>query len=368
MAEIPISLLLWGGVWLFVLLAALAMELRAGSTAAIPESAESEQDSIESPPAGAAVDTPLPEAPAKDPYARGLAKSQGAIAGRLRAILGSGEADDKRFEELEEVLIASDVGVGPAGHLVAAVRAGVPGQADVKSIEEALRREVRALLGEPLPEPEALPSQPWVQLVVGVNGVGKTTSIGKLAARHAAAGRRVLLVAGDTFRAAAADQLSVWAERTGAEIVRQDLGADPSSVAFDGMKAAQARQVDVVLVDTAGRLHTKVNLMEELRKVSRTLGRVVEGAPHEVLLVLDATTEQKALAQARAFAEIVPITGVVLTKLDGSARGGMTIAVRHELGAPVRYVGLGEGVSDLQVFDPDAFVAGLLPDDEPSET
>ncbi|MDG1399324.1 MAG: signal recognition particle-docking protein FtsY, partial [Candidatus Binatia bacterium] len=202
---------------------------------------------------------------------------------------------------------------------------------------------------------------PWVQLVVGVNGVGKTTSIGKLAARHAAAGRKVLLVAGDTFRAAAADQLAVWAERTGAEIVRQDLGADPSSVAFDGMKAAEARNVDVVLVDTAGRLHTKVNLMEELRKVSRILGRVVPDAPHEVLLVLDATTGQNALAQARAFAEIVPITGVILTKLDGSARGGMTIAVRHELGAPVRYVGLGEGAEDLQNFVPEAFVDGLLP-------
>lgn len=354
MADIPFSLVLWGALWLLVLIAALVRELRAGSTApVVPEGGAREDEEI-GPPSAVSV-------PVVDPFARGLAKSQGALAGRLRSLLSGGGADAALFEGLEEILIASDVGVGPAGHLVAAVRAKVPADADATVVEEALRHEIRALLGDPVPEPEILPKRPWVQLVVGVNGVGKTTSIGKLAARHAAAGRKVLLVAGDTFRAAAADQLAVWAERTGAEIVRQDLGADPSSVAFDGMKAAEARNVDVVLVDTAGRLHTKVNLMEELRKVSRILGRVVPDAPHEVLLVLDATTGQNALAQARAFAEIVPITGVILTKLDGSARGGMTIAVRHELGAPVRYVGLGEGAEDLQNFVPEAFVDGLLP-------
>jgi fused signal recognition particle receptor len=354
MAEIPISLLLWGALWLAVLVVALVGELRAGRSNSLPAGATSTD----------ARDTStsrVEAAPLADPLARGLAKSQGALASRLRALLSGREDDDQLFETLEEILIASDVGVGPAAHLVAAVRAKVPADADAADVEEALRQEIRHLLGEPVPEPETLPNRPWVQLVVGVNGVGKTTSIGKLAARHAAAGRKVLLVAGDTFRAAAADQLAVWAERTGAEIVRQDLGADPSSVAFDGMKAAEARHVDVVLVDTAGRLHTKVNLMEELRKVSRILGRVVPEAPHEVLLVIDATTGQNALAQARAFAEIVPITGVILTKLDGSARGGMTIAVRHELGSPVRYVGVGEGVEDLQIFAPDAFVDGLLP-------
>ena len=360
MAEIPISLLLWGALWLLVLLVAVLGELRTDSSSAAAEPISDGEPAI----ADVVAETAPDQTEGADPYARGLARSQGALAGRLRSLLGQGAPDSRLFEELEEVLIASDVGVGPSGHLVAAVRAAVSPQADAATVEQALRDQIRQLLGDPIAEPEALPGKPWVQLVVGVNGVGKTTSIGKLAARHAAAGRQVLLVAGDTFRAAAADQLSVWAERTGAEIVRQDLGADPSSVAFDGMKAAEARAVDVVLVDTAGRLHTKVNLMEELRKVSRTLGRVVEGAPHEVLLVLDATTGQNALAQARAFAEIVPITGVVLTKLDGSARGGMTIAVRHELGAPVRYVGLGEGVADLQVFDPDAFVAGLLPRDD----
>ena len=361
MSEIPFSLLLWGTLWLGVLLIALVVELRAGAgnTAASVTGSPSRVSSVTSP-------DQVAEPPAQDPIARGLAKSQGALATRLRAVLSRRGDDNQLYEALEEILIASDVGVGPAGHLGAAVRAKVPSDAGATVLEEVLRQEIRQLLGDPVPEPEALPKRPWVQLVVGVNGVGKTTSIGKLAALHAAAGRKVLLVAGDTFRAAAAEQLAVWAERTGAEIVRQDLGADPSAVAFDGMKAAEARDVDVVLVDTAGRLHTKVNLMEELRKVSRVLGRVVPDAPHEVLLVLDATTGQNALAQARAFAEIVPITGVILTKLDGSARGGMTIAVRHELGVPVRYVGLGEGAADLQVFAPDAFVNGLLPADKPA--
>jgi fused signal recognition particle receptor len=200
-----------------------------------------------------------------------------------------------------------------------------------------------------------------VILVVGVNGVGKTTTIGKLAARHRAAGRSVLVIAADTFRAAAVDQLAIWAERAGAQMVRQELGTDPSAVVFDGMNAAVARRPNVVLIDTAGRLHTKVNLMEELRKVRRTIERVLPGAPHEVLLVLDATTGQNALVQARTFTEATGVTGVILTKLDGSARGGMGLAVRAELGVPLRYVGVGEDVRDLQPFDPEAFLDGLLP-------
>jgi fused signal recognition particle receptor len=193
-----------------------------------------------------------------------------------------------------------------------------------------------------------------------VNGVGKTTTIGKLAARHVAAGRRVLLVAGDTFRAAAADQLAIWAERTGAEIVRQGPGADASAVVFDGIKAACARQVDVVLIDTAGRLHTRSNLMEELKKVRRVMARELPGAPHETLLVLDATTGQNALSQARVFAEALGVTGVVLTKLDGTARGGVVIAVQREVGAPVRFVGVGEAQGDLRPFDAHEFVEALF--------
>ena len=209
--------------------------------------------------------------------------------------------------------------------------------------------------------------RPWVTLVVGVNGVGKTTSIGKLAARHQALGRSVLLVAGDTFRAAAADQLAVWADRAGAQIVRQEQGTDPSSVVFDGMKAAVAREVDVVLIDTAGRLHTKVNLMEELRKLRRVIERVLPGAPHEVLLVLDATTGQNAISQAKTFAAAVEVSGVVLTKLDGSARGGVVVAIRRELGLPVRYVGLGESAGDLQPFDAEEFASALVGEEGSTE-
>jgi len=197
-------------------------------------------------------------------------------------------------------------------------------------------------------------------VVVGVNGVGKTTTIGKLAHRFATQGRRTLLVAADTFRAAAVEQLSRWAERVGADIVKHQQGADPSAVVFDGMKAARARGVDVAIVDTAGRLHVKVNLMEELKKIVRTIGRHIEGAPHEVLLVLDATTGQNALTQARVFHEAAPLTGVVLAKLDGTARGGVALAVRKELGVPIRWVGLGEGPEDLVPFDPDRFVDALL--------
>ena len=223
---------------------------------------------------------------------------------------------------------------------------------------EALRAELLRLLGRAdAPEP---PASPRVILVTGVNGVGKTTTIGKLAARYAADGAKVLLVAADTFRAAAIEQLGVWATRTGADIVRHEQGADPSAVVFDGLRAAVARKADVVLIDTAGRLHTRTPLMDELGKVRRTIEREIPGAPHEVLLVLDATTGQNALNQARAFTEAAAVTGVVVTKLDGTAKGGVVLAVSQELGIPVRYVGVGEGVDDLRRFDPEEFVGGLL--------
>lgn len=356
MPEVPISLWLWGGAWLLCLLVALVAELRR-------DSAEVAGPATEIGAGGDVAETsePVQLATPGDRFARALAKSRGALAGRLREILAASPADGPLLEGLEEALIASDVGVAAATRLIDGLRERLGAGADRSALERALRDELRALLGAPVPEGVGRPDGPWVQLVVGVNGVGKTTTIGKLASRHAAAGRRVLLVAGDTFRAAAADQLAIWAERSGAEIVRQAPGSDPSAVVFDGLEAAKARGIDVVLIDTAGRLHTKVNLMEELKKVNRVIGRVVPGAPHDVLLILDATTGQNALAQARAFAGAVDVGGVALTKLDGSARGGMAVAVRSELGVPIRYVGLGEGAADLQPFDPEAFLEGLLP-------
>jgi fused signal recognition particle receptor len=297
-----------------------------------------------------------------DRFRRGLANSRGALANRLGAVLGGGLADRDVREGIEEALIESDVGVRTAASLLQSLDRLPSAERDPSSMRDALRAEMRGLLGPGFAEADEWRGPaPFVILMVGVNGVGKTTTIGKLAARYRAVGRSVLVVAADTFRAAAVDQLAVWAERAGAQIVRQELGTDPSAVVFDGMKAAVARQPDVVLVDTAGRLHTKVNLMEELRKVRRTIERVLPGAPHEVFLVLDATTGQNALVQAKTFAEAIGVTGVVLTKLDGSARGGVGIAVGAELGVPVRYVGLGEGQDDLQPFDPDAFLEGLLP-------
>jgi fused signal recognition particle receptor len=200
-------------------------------------------------------------------------------------------------------------------------------------------------------------------MMVGVNGVGKTTTIGKLACRATGAGQKTLLIAGDTFRAAAIDQLGIWADRAGAEIVRQQHGGDPGAVVYDGLKAAVARGVDLVLIDTAGRLHTKSNLMQELRKVRRVVEREVPGAPHETLLVLDATTGQNGLAQARAFLGDLQVTGIVLTKLDGTAKGGVALAIAEELGIPIRFVGVGESVADLQEFDPRAFVEALLGDE-----
>ncbi|MFP6664211.1 MAG: signal recognition particle-docking protein FtsY [Deltaproteobacteria bacterium] len=357
MTEVPISLWVWGGAWLLCLLVALAAEWRRPD-AEMAAPAATERSARET----TAVPEDEPTLTQGDRFARGLARSRGALAGRLRDLLAGNPADAKLMDGLEEALIASDVGVVAATRLVGAVRDRLGAAADGRALENALREEIRALLGPMVAEEIGRPQGPWVQLVVGVNGVGKTTTIGKLAARHAAAGRRVLLIAGDTFRAAAADQLAIWAERSGADIVRQAPGSDPSAVVFDGLEAAKARGVDIVLIDTAGRLHTKVNLMEELKKVNRVIGRVVPGAPHDVLLILDATTGQNALAQARAFSAIVDVAGVVLTKLDGSARGGMAVAVRSELGLPIRFVGLGEGAADLQPFDPEAFLTGLLPE------
>ena len=302
-----------------------------------------------------------PAAPPVDRLRQGLLATRRRLAAELEAALRRSVTEPEgALEELEEALVAADVGVRTSAELVARVRARIGG-ADIR---EALREEMEAVLGvgaEPTPS-----TRPWVVLVMGVNGVGKTTTIGKLAARHRAAERSVLLVAGDTFRAAAIDQLAVWAARTGTELVRQAPGANPSAVVFDGMKAALARGIDVVLVDTAGRLHTRTNLMDELCKVQRVIARELPGAPHETLLVLDATTGQNAIAQARTFTAALGVTGIILTKLDGTARGGVAIAIREQTGIPIRYVGVGEGTEDLRPFDAHQFVLALLEPDVPA--
>src|SRR5262245_19049892 len=294
---------------------------------------------------------------------QGLLATRERLSAQLDAALGRA-ADDRRgaFLALEEALVAADVGVRTAAALAERVRARA-GAGDPAALRGALREEIEAALAADQPRPPS--GRPWEILVVGVNGVAKTTTKGKLAALHASAGRRVLVVAADTFRAAAGEQLAVWAERAGAELVQQAPGASPAAVVFDGVKAALARGVDVVLVDTAGRLHTRTNLMEELRKVQRVVSREVPGAPHEVLLVLDATTGQNGIAQARAFTEALGVTGVVLTKLDGTARGGVALAVRDEIGVPIRYIGIGEETDDLRPFDPRAFARALVADDPP---
>ncbi|HEV7733594.1 MAG TPA: signal recognition particle-docking protein FtsY [Candidatus Binatia bacterium] len=308
---------------------------------------------------GATGDTSAAPPSPSDRLRRGLTATRDRLRAQLDAALGQGPRPfDVVMNDLEEALIGADVGVKTTGVLLERVREQVRGTVDAGAIRDALEAAVEDMV--PADEPPSITGKPWVILVTGVNGVGKTTTIGKLAALHVAQGRKVLLVAADTFRAAAIEQLAVWAERAGVEIVRHKQGADPSAVVFDGMKAAMARGADLVLVDTAGRLHTRSNLMDELRKVRRVIGTEVPGAPHETLLVLDATTGQNAISQARSFQEAVEVTGVVLTKLDGTARGGVVVPLRHELGLPVRYVGVGEGIEDLRPFDARVFTSTLF--------
>jgi fused signal recognition particle receptor len=290
-----------------------------------------------------------------------LGRSRKNLAGGLeRLFLGRREVNAEVLDDLEEMLITADLGVDTTLRLVEAIRDRVKRRElrDADRLKEALRDEMVQILRGP-PAPLRL-TRPWVILMVGVNGVGKTTTIAKLAHRDRTRGLNPLLIAADTFRAAAVEQLEIWGERAGAQVVKQKTGADPAAVVFDGLDAAQARGVDVVYVDTAGRLHTKVNLMEELKKIHRTATKKMPGAPHEILLILDATTGQNALNQARLFHEAVGVTGIIITKLDGTAKGGMALAVAHETGLPLRYIGVGEGMDDLQPFDPEAFVAAIL--------
>ncbi len=297
--------------------------------------------------------------PAAGDLAAGLEKSRGGFMSRLRGLLLGGQPDGPSWDEVEETLIAGDVGALLAMRIVERARA----RHDPAGPEAAVRAELEGLLvpSDPHWSPSpAVAGQPAVVLVVGVNGTGKTTTIGKLAHRYRAEGRSVLVAAADTFRAAAIEQLEAWARRVGAGIVAHAPGADPGAVVYDALDAAVARRVDVVIADTAGRLHTKVSLMDELAKIRRVIDRRLPGARPEVLFVLDATTGQNGLAQAKAFHEAVGLTGIVLTKLDSTARGGIVFAIEDALGLPVRYVGVGEQVADLLPFDPHAFVAALF--------
>jgi len=291
----------------------------------------------------------------------GLTKTRDAVRGSVDRLLGRGP-DAETLEGLEAALLAADLGVRTVDRLMARLRAET--RADAAALRGIIIGTITETLQPSVSEPieriiDAGP-KPFVILVVGVNGAGKTTTIAKLAQRLVASGHHPLLVAADTFRAAAIEQLQVWADRVGVGIVRHQHGADPSAVVFDGVAAAKARNADVLLIDTAGRLHTKTNLMDELRKMKRILGREASGAPHEVLLVLDATLGQNAIAQATQFHEAVGVTGLVLTKLDGSARGGVVVAIADALKLPVRLIGVGEGVDDLQDFHPAEFAAALI--------
>jgi fused signal recognition particle receptor len=294
-------------------------------------------------------------------WKQGLERTRKATFGRLAALLGVSEIDDSTWEDLEALLLQSDLGVETTQEILQSLRQRVQREGLTKSgeLKQALREELLKRLDAP-PILDLDSHQPAVILVVGVNGSGKTTTIAKLAQWFRNQSKKVLLVAADTFRAAAVDQLQVWAERLNLPIVAGQPNADPGAVTFDGIQAALARKTDIVLIDTAGRLHTRYNLMEELKKVHRVAGKALPGAPHAVWLVLDATTGQNALQQARAFKEAVNVNGIILAKLDSSARGGMAFAIQSVLGIPILFVGLGETPSDLEIFDPEAFVQGIL--------
>lgn len=294
-------------------------------------------------------------------WKQGLERTRKATFGRLAALLGVSEIDDGTWEDLEALLLQSDLGVETTQEILQSLRLCVQreGLTKASELKQALREELLKRLDTP-PTLNLDSHQPAVILIVGVNGSGKTTTIAKLAQWFRTQNKKVLLVAADTFRAAAVDQLQIWAERLNLPIVAGQPNADPGAVTYDGIQAALARKADIVLIDTAGRLHTRYNLMEELKKVYRVAGKALPGAPHAVWLVLDATTGQNALQQARAFKEAVNVNGVILAKLDSSARGGMAFAIQSVLGIPILFVGLGETPSDLEIFNPEAFVQGIL--------
>ena len=305
----------------------------------------------------------------KETLDKGLEKTKESFFGKLtRSVVGKSKVDEDVLDELEEILISSDVGVNTTLKIIDRINERIARDKYVGTDElnTVLKEEIAALLSENAtnsPTEYTLPNHngnPHVIMVVGVNGVGKTTSIGKLANQYKQAGKKVVLSAADTFRAAAVDQLIIWADRVGVPIVHQGMGADPASVAFDALTSAKAQGADVVIIDTAGRLHNKVNLMNELSKIKRVMEKVIPDAPHEVLLVLDGSTGQNAYEQAKQFALATTLTGLVITKLDGTAKGGVVIGISDQMNIPVRFIGVGEGIEDLQVFDKDIFVASFF--------
>ncbi len=311
------------------------------------------------------VPPPAPEAPkAPAPLGLGLRKTRESFLARIRTALTGSAKLSEIYEGLEEALIGADVGVDTSLKLTEALRTKLKNESRPDAVRDALKGEIAAIL-EKAELPMADPGDvPLVIMLVGVNGVGKTTTIAKLAARYKETRGPVLVAAGDTFRAAAIEQLEVWCNRAGVEIIKQKQGSDPAAVAFDAVKAAVARKAGTVLIDTAGRLQTKANLMDELKKIGRVIARELPGAPHEVWLVLDATTGQNALSQAKIFGEAVKLTGAVLAKLDSTAKGGVIVGIAGQLGIPVRFVGLGEGIEDLREFDPHEFVDALFASSE----
>ncbi len=334
----------------------------------VSEEALTEEEAI--PPAPDREDMAAPETAQADKPRRGLFKRLRNGLTKTRDFLNTDiedlfsrrrKLDDDTLEELEELLITADLGVRTAMDLMAQIGRKASKIETVDGLRAALREEILALIGKPSADVEkAVAARPRVIMVVGVNGVGKTTTIGKLAAHHTREGRKVLIAAADTFRAAAIEQLAIWAERAGADIVRHKDQADPAAVAYDAVEAALARGADVVLIDTAGRLHTKVNLMEELKKIKRAVGKKMADAPHETLLVLDATTGQNALSQAKLFDEALDLDALALTKLDGTAKGGIVVSICNSLDIPLKHVGVGEQIEDLQVFNARDFVEALF--------
>jgi len=297
-----------------------------------------------------------------DKLKEGLAKTRKGITEKIDQVLVSfGKVDEELFDELEEVLVTADLGIDTSVRIIEDTRKKVKERkiTDPAQIKSLIKESLIDILGEETQKLDIEPS-PAVIMVIGVNGVGKTTSIGKIANMLKKEGKKVILAAGDTFRAAAIDQLEVWAKRAGVEIIKQSEGSDPAAVIYDAIQAAKSRKADVLICDTAGRLHTKKNLMEELRKVFRIVDRELPGAKRETLLVLDATTGQNAVSQARTFSEVTDISGIVLTKLDGTAKGGIVISIKSELGLPVKLIGVGEQMDDLQPFNAKDFVEALF--------
>ncbi|MGH7885256.1 MAG: signal recognition particle-docking protein FtsY [Thermodesulfobacteriota bacterium] len=292
----------------------------------------------------------------------GLSKTQQGLFGRLGSVFTGGKIDDKMWDDFEEILITSDIGVATTMKLREKLSSKLyrNNSSDMNGLKTALKEEVLHILKQAEGKPADIEYKPLVLMVAGVNGVGKTTTIGKLANMFASEGNKVMVAAADTFRAAAVEQLEIWANRVGSDFLKGKTGADPSAVAFDAVEASCARGIDVLIIDTAGRLHTKSNLMDELKKLKRVTGKALDGAPHETLLVLDATTGQNAVQQAKLFNEAIEVTGIVLTKLDGTAKGGVIIAIADELNIPVKYIGVGEGLNDLRNFNADEFVEALF--------